>query len=120
MATNRYRPCASVVVTSLAFVPLLTTCTFAPPITAPEESVTVPKMVPIAPCAYIRTLTTAVSRATPKAKAERWSFAFFLITSLLLPAPQNRDQRHVMDTKKAKTYAVCFRLLNAVAPRESE
>src|SRR5215217_2482765 len=62
---TRYKPSSLVTVLNVKFVPICTTVTFAPGITAPLESVIRPDMVDVPICAWTR---EAVNRHANKRK----------------------------------------------------
>src|ERR1035437_9226142 len=59
----RYRPCASLVADWVAPVPTFVARTVVPGTTAPDVSVTVPKIVPVANCAARGTHVTPINSA---------------------------------------------------------
>jgi hypothetical protein len=65
-----YSPPASETIVRVSDVPSLRIVTFAPATTAPDESVTVPRMVPLTDCATaVATAATPISSAQHKSRS---------------------------------------------------
>src|SRR5262245_29884672 len=86
---TRKRPTSSLVAVRVRFVPVFLTCIVAPPIAAPDGSITVPEIAAVAWACSPVGLATTVNRTTATANTENRLWIFTLV-NIPPPFPERR------------------------------